>query len=94
MLFPFSRCGLNASYQNLVDEFTSDPSSCSQVVLASDASILIVDAQEAVSPSLSLGKIILMATSPNGDFMAAFVEDGPLIVLAAGLQQLVSFIST
>lgn len=54
-------------------------------MLACDDSIIVVDTHDAVVQNVNIGRIYMMKASPNGELMAVFVEDGPLVVLAAGM---------
>ncbi|GMH32446.1 hypothetical protein BSKO_00280 [Bryopsis sp. KO-2023] len=58
-----------------------------EVVLATGSSVFVVDAMEAVEPSVSIGTIVMMSVSPNGEFVGAFTEEGSLVVLASDFTQ-------
>lgn len=67
-----------------------------QVLLGVGSAITVVDEDSAQDHTQLLGSssVTTMAVSPNGQFLAAFTQDGRLIVLLADLTRTLSEFST
>ena len=74
----------------------SDVSLGEQVLLGVGTSITVVDEDSAQEHSQLLGSstVTSMVVSPNGQFLAAFTQDGRLVVLLADLTRTLSEFST
>lgn len=69
-------------------------SGCVEVLVGSGRSIKVVDADSCQDQGVDFGPVLRMAVSPNGQFLAAFTQDGKLLVLSTDFSRNLSEFNT